>query len=49
MKLSFWQWVGVVIILSMILGFFLRYRAIKSLAEIEKAKAANSSNTTIKQ
>jgi hypothetical protein len=45
MKLSFWQWVGLIIILSMITGFFLRYRAIKALAEIEKAKAANSSTT----
>lgn len=43
MKLSFWQWVGIALLLSIITGFLLRYRAIKALAEIEKSKAANQS------
>ena len=46
MKLSFWQWVGVVVILSIITGFVLRYRAIKAIADIEKAKV-NASKTTV--
>jgi hypothetical protein len=47
MKLSFWQWVGIVIIISMITGFFLRYRAIKALEKIESAKATDSLNNII--
>lgn len=38
MKLSFWHWVGIVIIISIIGGIIYRYRAIKVLGEVAKAK-----------
>lgn len=44
MKLSFWQWFGIVIIVSIVGGIIIRYRAIKVVGDIEKTKAENGDN-----
>ncbi len=43
-QLSFWQWTGIVVVILIVGGIILKYRAVSAIADIEKAKI-NKSDT----